>query len=145
MDLMQQTATFSYCFSQHLAQQIFKYSSEIKAVQKQPSRGVLRERCSENTQQVYRIIPMPKCDFNRRWLVSQTLLKRRSTKSFYYTLRESVHVRSFSGPYFPAFRLNTEAAVQMFLRKRCFGNMPYIYRRKPMPECYFNKVSLQLY
>ena len=95
MDLMQKTATFSYCFSQHLAQQIFKYSSEIKAVQKQPSSGVLRERCSENTQQVYRIIPMPKCDFNRRWLVSQTLLKRRSTKSFYYTLREKCPCSEF--------------------------------------------------
>ena len=33
--------------------------------QKQPSRGVLRKRCSENMQQIYRITPMPKCDFNK--------------------------------------------------------------------------------
>ena len=26
---------------------------------------VLRKRCSENMQQIYRISPMPKCDFNK--------------------------------------------------------------------------------
>ena len=31
---------------------------------KQPSRGVLIERCSENMQQIYRRTPTPKCDFN---------------------------------------------------------------------------------
>ena len=30
-------------------------------VQKQSSRGVLRKRCSENMQQIYRRAPMPKC------------------------------------------------------------------------------------
>ena len=39
----------------------FVYRTE----QKQPSRGVLRKRCSENMQQIYRRIPMPKCDFNK--------------------------------------------------------------------------------
>ena len=34
-------------------------------VQKQPSRGVLRKRCSENMQQMYRRTPMSKCDFNK--------------------------------------------------------------------------------
>ena len=33
--------------------------------QKQPFRGVLRKRCSKNIQQIYRRIPMPKCDFNK--------------------------------------------------------------------------------
>ena len=33
--------------------------------QKQPSRGVLRKRCSENMQQIYRRTPMPKYDFNK--------------------------------------------------------------------------------
>ena len=33
--------------------------------QRQPSRGVLRKRCSENVQQIYRRTPMPKCDFKR--------------------------------------------------------------------------------
>ena len=33
--------------------------------QKCPSRGVLRKRCSENMQQIYRRTPMPKCDFNK--------------------------------------------------------------------------------
>ena len=34
-------------------------------VQTQPSRGVLKKRCSENMQQIYRRIPMPKCNFNK--------------------------------------------------------------------------------
>ena len=34
-------------------------------IQKQPSRGVLRKRCSENMQQIYRRTPMPTCDFNK--------------------------------------------------------------------------------
>ena len=33
--------------------------------QEQPSRDVLRKRCSENTQQIYRRTPMPKSDFNK--------------------------------------------------------------------------------
>ena len=32
---------------------------------KQPSRGVLRKKCSENMQQIYRRTPMPKCDLNK--------------------------------------------------------------------------------
>ena len=31
----------------------------------QLSRGVLREKCSENIQQIYRRASMPKCDFNK--------------------------------------------------------------------------------
>ena len=33
-------------------------------IQKQPPRGVLGKRCSENIQQIYRRTPMPKRDFN---------------------------------------------------------------------------------
>ena len=29
------------------------------------TRAVLKKRCSENTQQIYRRTPMPKCDFNK--------------------------------------------------------------------------------
>ena len=32
--------------------------------EEQPSRGVLRKRCSENIQQIYKGTLMPKCDFN---------------------------------------------------------------------------------
>ena len=35
-----------------------------RIIQKQPTIGVLRKRCSANMQQIYRRIPMPKCDFN---------------------------------------------------------------------------------
>ena len=33
--------------------------------QKQPSRGVLRKKCPEKMQQIYRRTPIPKCDFNK--------------------------------------------------------------------------------
>ena len=33
--------------------------------QMQPSIGVLKKRCSENMQHIYRRTPMPKCDFNK--------------------------------------------------------------------------------
>ena len=32
---------------------------------KQPSRGILKRRCSENMQQIYRRTPMSKCYFNK--------------------------------------------------------------------------------
>ena len=34
-------------------------------IQWQPSVGVLIKRCSENMQQIYSRIPLPKCDFNK--------------------------------------------------------------------------------
>ena len=34
-------------------------------MQKQPTRGALKERRSDNMQQIYRRTPMPKCDFNK--------------------------------------------------------------------------------
>ena len=34
-------------------------------MQKQPPRGVVSKRCSENMQQIYRRTPMPKRDFNK--------------------------------------------------------------------------------
>ena len=36
-----------------------------RSIQKQPSRGVLKKRFSENMQQIYRRTPMPKCNFNK--------------------------------------------------------------------------------
>ena len=34
-------------------------------IRKQPTRSVLKKRCSENKQQIYRRTPMPKCEFNK--------------------------------------------------------------------------------
>ena len=34
-------------------------------LQKQPFKGVLKKKCPENMQQIYRRTPMPKCDFNK--------------------------------------------------------------------------------
>ena len=46
---------------------------QIFTVQKQPSRGVLKQRCSENMQQIYRRTPMPKCYFNKVATVLKSL------------------------------------------------------------------------
>ena len=45
---------------------INKYSPPkwLLEIQKQPSRSVLRKRCSENMQHMYRRTPMSNCDFN---------------------------------------------------------------------------------
>ena len=43
---------------------IISGAQEINELQKQPFRGVLRKRCSEKMQKIYRT-PMPKCDFNK--------------------------------------------------------------------------------
>ena len=37
----------------------------VTYIQKKPSRGVLRKRCSENVQQIYWRTPIPKYDFNK--------------------------------------------------------------------------------
>ena len=39
--------------------------SNLVKNQKQPFRGVFRKGCSDNTQQICRITPMPKCNFNK--------------------------------------------------------------------------------
>ena len=41
-----------------------KYHGILTSTKKQPSRGVLRKKCSKNMQQIYRGTPMPKCNFN---------------------------------------------------------------------------------
>ena len=37
----------------------------MNTIHRQPCRGVLRKRCSENMKQIYRRTPIPKCDFNK--------------------------------------------------------------------------------
>ena len=49
---------------------LIKYSETDSMVimtdhlQKQPSRGVLKKKCSENVPQIYRRTPKPNCNFN---------------------------------------------------------------------------------
>ena len=48
------------------SQRVIRVSKRyFSLTQKEPSRGVLRKRCSENMQQIYRRTRMPKCDFNK--------------------------------------------------------------------------------
>ena len=44
-------------------------------IQKQPSRDVLKERYSENMQQIYRKTPMPKCNFSKVALLGKVFFK----------------------------------------------------------------------
>ena len=41
------------------------YKCSNLKIQKKSPRGVLRKRCSENMQQIYKRAPMPKSDFNK--------------------------------------------------------------------------------
>ena len=47
--------------------------------QKQPFKGDLRKKCSENMQQIYRRTPMPKCDFIK---VTLQLYRNHTSASF---------------------------------------------------------------
>ena len=42
-----------------------KMRFQNRCFQKQPQRGVLKKRCSENMEQIYRRTSMPNCDFNK--------------------------------------------------------------------------------
>ena len=44
---------------------LLAWTENIFLDQKQPFRGVLGKRCSENMQKIYRRTPMPKCEFNK--------------------------------------------------------------------------------
>ena len=49
----------------NLKPNLINKSKKLSDIQKQTSRGVLRKRCTENIQQIYRRNPMGKCDFNK--------------------------------------------------------------------------------
>ena len=53
------------CFSVFSTWQTYYDKFEWDILQKQPYRGVLRKRRSENMQQIYRRTPTLKCDFNK--------------------------------------------------------------------------------
>ena len=58
--------SFISAFSRCMTVPLTIYSSQYCTnIQKQPSRGVLRNRCSDNMQQSLRRTLMPKCDFNK--------------------------------------------------------------------------------
>ena len=49
----------------HYSPPLFIFLFRSFKIQKQPSRGVLRKRCPENMQEIYRRTPMSKCDFSK--------------------------------------------------------------------------------
>ena len=64
--------------------------------QKQPSRGVLRKRCSENIEQIYRRTNMPECDFNK---VAKQLSWNR-TSAWVFCCKLGAYFQNTRFPYF---------------------------------------------
>ena len=69
------------------------------------ARGVLRKRCSENVQQIYRRKPMLKCDFNKvaKQLILKTQKKSDGNKKVKLQNSKSMFVVQFK--YFYSKRL----------------------------------------
>ena len=61
-------------------------STMFGKIQNQPSRGVLRKRCSENIQQIYRRTTMPKCAVQRYWNRTSTWLFSCKFAAYFRTL-----------------------------------------------------------
>ena len=69
-------AVFRRCSIEKVILKIFQNSQGNTCIrQKQRFRGVLEKRCSENKQEIYWRIPMPKCDlrFNKATLLKSHL------------------------------------------------------------------------
>ena len=68
-------------------------AEKMTKIQKQSSRGFPRKRCSENTQQIYRRTPVPKCDFNKVVWFQNTFFKEHlglSTSESSYQLKQII-------------------------------------------------------
>ena len=76
-------------------------------IQKQPFRGVLMKKCSENIQEINRRSPMPKCDFNKvvNNFIKITLRHGCSPVSLVYILR-TPFPKNISGELFLFIRYN---------------------------------------
>ena len=53
-------------FTSRIQSKYWEMQSRKNSIQKQPPRGVLKKRCSEDMQQIYRRSPMPKCEIALR-------------------------------------------------------------------------------
>ena len=94
--------------------------------QKQPSRGVLRKRCSENMQQIYRVTFMPKCDFNK--------------------VAKQLHILALQqNPYF-FLPLYKSGRPEVFCKKDVLRNFTKFTGKQLCQGLFYNKVAgLQLY
>ena len=95
-------------------------------MQKQPSRGVFRKRCSGNMQQIYRRTPMPKYDFNK--VALQIYWNRTSAWVFSYNL-----LRIFWTPFYK----NTSG----WLLLKIYNSSAYI---KSQHDWYVSKILIYL-
>ena len=105
-------------------------------IQRQPSGGVLKKRCSENMQQNYRMTPMPKCDFKKVALLCNFIE---------IALRHGCSPANLRHIFRTPFLKNTSERLLLLItckflcveRKRmrttwtkCFGSNHFLIRRK---------------
>ena len=71
--------------------------------QQQPSRSVLRKKCSENMQQIYKRIPMLKCDFKKSQSNSQIALRHGCSPVNLLCIFRKPFPKNISGGLLPYF------------------------------------------
>ena len=104
--------------------------------QKQPSRGILRKRHSENLQQIYRRTPMPKCDFNK--FTNQLFGNQPIRKPKQYILKKLV--KKYKLVFTNSLRKNKlkRYLQKLFLRMKSLSDV--ISRCKNSYPCKQNKI-----
>ena len=97
--------------------------------QKQPPRGVLRKRWSENMQQICRRAPMPKCDFNKVALFSNfieiTLRHGCSLANFLHIFRTPFSRNTFG--WLLLNKVNTNALMFLLLALNMFWTFRNVF------------------
>ena len=110
---------------------------------KQPSRGVLKKRCSENMQQIYRRTPMPKCRYspvNLLHIFRKPLSKNTSKwlllyRVFSFTKLGFLRLHNFGKGRFQ------KHPFTVVLSKSFSEKFHKIYRKIPPAKSPFNKPS----
>ena len=112
-------------------------NDQNSTVQKQPPKGVLKKKCPENMQQIYRRTPMPKFDFNK--VALQRTLQRTLKSQFGMIVLLQICC-IFSGYLFLGtplggyfWLLMNKAICNLTLHQHCFEEIfqiPFPYRYK---------------
>ena len=110
---------------------------------KQPSRGVLKKRCSENMQQIYRKTPMSKCDFKKvalhgcfpvnLWHIFRTPFRKNTSGRLLLQLSLCICTRC---------RLNSHALTSLFKLKKQVENI--VINQNVNRNCSMGNDSLQV-
>ena len=113
-------------------------------IQKQPFRGVLMKKCSENIQEINRRSPMPKCDFNKvvNNSIKITLRHGCSPVNLVYILR-TPFPKNISGELFLFIRYNWYYVAIIEKKKKSYSSQ--MLKKIAVPVSFFVKFTdLQL-